>query len=150
MPRKVLNLMSYLSPDERRINAKRKANESAENATRKSACFTSASRERKRSCTCATRALADDSEQARSPYSLSVRRCHRRCLRPVRKFQHFETRKCEKSAKLARKNTSTFDWKKRIVVDAEESASGGVGGHGDDEKHVDSVVLANRSLKQPE
>jgi hypothetical protein len=42
--------------------------------------------------------------------------------------------KVPKSAKPARKNTSTFDWKKRIVVDAEESASGGVGGHGDDEK----------------
>ena len=43
--------------------------------------------------------------------------------------------KVPKSAKPARKNTSTFDWKKRIVVDAEESASGGgAGGHGDDEK----------------
>jgi ATP-dependent exoDNAse (exonuclease V) beta subunit len=42
--------------------------------------------------------------------------------------------KVPKSAKPARKNTSTFDWKKRIVVDAEESVSGGVGGHEDDEK----------------
>ena len=36
--------------------------------------------------------------------------------------------KVPKSAKPARKNTSTFDWKKRIVVDAEESASGGGAG----------------------
>ena len=42
--------------------------------------------------------------------------------------------KVPKSAKPARKNTSTFDWKKRIVVDVNQENINGGGGSGDDEK----------------
>jgi len=42
--------------------------------------------------------------------------------------------KVPKSAKPARKNTSTFDWKKRIVVDVNQENINGSGGNGDDEK----------------
>ena len=42
--------------------------------------------------------------------------------------------KVPKSAKPARKNTSTFDWKKRIVVDVNQEKINGGGGSGDDEK----------------
>ena len=42
--------------------------------------------------------------------------------------------KVPKSAKPVRKNTSTFDWKKRIVVDVNQENINGSGGNGDDEK----------------